>query len=182
MSTLVMPGPYGSMKGYIDSEMYLNVPVQVNRTTQKLSVGFTLQAPTELYCPLIPGLPDDLAKLCLVLVPREDLPVLGAVSMKWRSFIKSKEFLALRKEAGKLEEWVYILTGDADGRDNHWEVLVGPEGSSKVLPPMPGPMKAGFGVAVIDANLLIIAGYSVDLGTECVSDDVYQYDSRLNRY
>ncbi|WOL01378.1 hypothetical protein Cni_G10094 [Canna indica] len=170
------------MKRFGNSEVHQNVSVQINRATQKGLVGLTLQASEELYCPIIPGLPDDLAKLCLALVPQEDLPVVGAVCMRWRSFITSKECLAIRREAGKLEEWVYILTGDADGRENHWEVLVGPEDENKVLPPMPGPMKAGFGGVVVDANLFIIAGYSVEIGIECASNDVYEYDARLNRW
>lgn len=182
MLSLAMPGFVGGRKRFADSVVQLNTPVHSDLATQKVSTGLTLQAPEELYCPVIPGLPDDVAKLCLVLLPRRDLPVISAVCKRWSSFIKSKEFLMMRKEAGKLEEWVYILTGNADGSGNHWEVLVGLGDKSKVLPPMPGPNKAGFGVVVIDANLFIIAGYSVDSGKECVSDDVYQYDSRLNRY
>ncbi|WOL04191.1 hypothetical protein Cni_G12912 [Canna indica] len=182
MLSLAMPGFLGYGKTFADSEVHLKVSVQTNFPTQKFSTGHTLQAQEELYCSVIPGLPDDVAKFCLALVSRKDLPVMGAVCKRWRSFIKSKEFLVIRKEAGKLEEWVYILTGDANGSENHWEVLVGLGDKNKVLPPMPGPMKAGFGVVVIDTNLFVIAGYSVDVGKECVSDDVYQYDSRLNRW
>ncbi|THU58735.1 hypothetical protein C4D60_Mb03t17550 [Musa balbisiana] len=174
MPSLGIHGLLGARKRFVDLEVQLHVPVQTN-------LALTLRASQELYCPVIPGLPDDVAKFCLTLVPRRDLPVIGAVCKRWMSFIKSKEFLAVRKEAGKLEEWVYVLTGDADGRENHWEVLVGSGEKGKVLPSMPGPVKAGFGVVVIDANLFIIAGYSVDIGKACVSNDVYQYDSRLNR-
>ncbi|XP_065000080.1 F-box/kelch-repeat protein At1g67480-like [Musa acuminata AAA Group] len=175
MPSLGIHGLLGGRKRFVDLEVQLHVPVQTN-------LALTLQASQELYCPVIPGLPDDVAKFCLTLVPRRDLPVIGAVCKRWMSFIKSKEFLAVRKEAGKLEEWVYVLTGDADGRENHWEVLVGSGEKGKVLPSMPGPVKAGFGVVVIDAILFIIAGYSVDIGKACVSNDVYQYDSRLNRW
>ncbi|RWW10495.1 hypothetical protein GW17_00025956 [Ensete ventricosum] len=175
MPSLGIHSLLGARKGFVDLEVQLHVPVQTN-------LALTPQASQELYCPVIPGLPDDVAEFCLTLVPRRDLPVIGAVCKRWMSFIKSKEFLAIRKEAGKLEEWVYVLTGDADGRENHWEVLVGSGEKGKVLPSMPGPVKAGFGVVVVDANLFIIAGYLVDIGKECVSNGVYQYDSRLNRF
>ncbi|KAJ8494008.1 hypothetical protein OPV22_015729 [Ensete ventricosum] len=175
MPSLGIHSLLGARKGFVDLEVQLHVPVQTN-------LALTPQASQELYCPVIPGLPDDVAEFCLTLVPRRDLPVIGAVCKRWMSFIKSKEFLAIRKEAGKLEEWVYVLTGDADGRENHWEVLVGSGEKGKVLPSMPGPVKAGFGVVVVDANLFIIAGYLVDIGKECVSNGVYQYDSRLNRW
>lgn len=182
MLSLAMTGFLGAQKRLVDAEVKLNVSIQSNLATQKFSAGFSLQAQQDPHCPIIPGLPDDVAKFCLVLLPRKHLPVIGAVCKRWRSFIKSKEFLVIRKEAGKIEEWLYILTGDLDGSGNHWEVLAGLGDNSKMLPPMSGSKKAGFGVAVIDANLFVIAGYSVDIGKECVSNDVYQYDSRLNRY
>ncbi|KAG6512809.1 F-box/kelch-repeat protein At1g67480-like [Zingiber officinale] len=182
MLDLAMPGFFGVQKRLADAEVRLNVSIQSNLATQKFSAGFSLQAQQNPNCPIIPGLPDDVAKFCLVLLPRKQLPVIGAVCKRWRSFIKSKEFLVIRKEAGKIEEWLYILTGDLDGSGNHWEVLSGLGDNRMVLPPMPGSKKAGFGIAVIDAYLFVIAGYSVDIGKECVSNDVYQYDSRLNRW
>jgi hypothetical protein len=47
---------------------------------------------------------------------------------------------------------------------------------------MPGLTKAGFGVVVIGGKLFVIAGYAADHGKDCASDEVYQYDSCLNRY
>ncbi|XXG78534.1 hypothetical protein AAC387_Pa08g2465 [Persea americana] len=47
---------------------------------------------------------------------------------------------------------------------------------------MPGAKKAAFGVVVLDVKLLVMAGYMADVGASCVSADVYQYDSRLNRW
>lgn len=146
------------------------------------------QAPADFEDPVIPGLPDDVAKYCLALIPRRHVPVLGAVSKQWRAYVQSKEFLTVRKDAGKVEEWLYVLTGDADGKGSHWEVLSSSSsrlGDDKMLlPPMPGPVKpAGFGVVVLDGNLLVMGGHhSSDGGAKSVSADVYQYDSRLNRF
>ncbi|KAJ4972768.1 hypothetical protein NE237_005942 [Protea cynaroides] len=150
----------------------------------KMNPQFTFGAPDELYSPILPGLPDDVAKHCLALVPRTNFPAMGAVCKQWRSFIQSKEFISVRKQAGRLEEWLYVLTGDADRMGSRWEVLV--LGCLKneqfLLPPMPGPVKAGFGIIVLHGKLFIIAGYLVYEGAGVVSADVYQYDSCLNRW
>lgn len=138
----------------------------------------------DIDCPILPGLPDDVAKYCLALVPRPYFPVMGAVCKKWRSIIRSKEFLVVRKLAGLLEEWLYVLTMDSEGKESHWEVLDCSGHRRQLLPPMPGAVKAGFGVVVLNGKLLVIAGYSVIDGTRTgsASADVYQYDSCLNRY
>jgi len=46
---------------------------------------------------LLPGLPDDVAKHCLALVPRIYFQSLGFVCKLWRKFIQSKEFYVVRK-------------------------------------------------------------------------------------
>ncbi|GKV16086.1 hypothetical protein SLEP1_g26785 [Rubroshorea leprosula] len=131
---------------------------------------------------LLPGLPEDVAKYCLALVPRSNFPAMGAVCKKWRSYIQSKEFIMERKLAGLLEEWLYVLTADAGGKENHWEVLDCLGQKNHLLPPMPGPLKVGFGVVVLNGKLLVMAGYSVANGFASASADVYQYDSCLNRF
>ncbi|ERN10003.1 hypothetical protein AMTR_s00013p00230800 [Amborella trichopoda] len=103
---------------------------------------------SEPYCPILPGLPDDVAKYCLALVPRSDFPIVGSV---WKA--------------------------------SHWEVLGSLDGEHHLLPPMPGLSKSAFGVVVLDGKLLVIAGYVTEgSGTKGVSSEVYQYDSRLNRW
>lgn len=131
---------------------------------------------------ILPGLPNDVAKHCLALVPRCYFPTVGAVCKKWRSFITSKEFITIRKLAGLLEEWLYVLTVDSEGKESHWEALDRLGNKVQRLPLMPGSVKVGFGVVVVDGKLLVMAGYSVIHGTAAVSADVYQYDSCLNSW
>lgn len=131
---------------------------------------------------LLPGLPDDVAKNCLALVPRSCFCSAGAVCKQWRSFIQSNEFIIERKYAGRLEELLYVLTGDAVGYGRHWEILGRFGQERQILPTMPGPEKAKFGVVVLGGKLLVLGGYFVDEGTTCVSADVHQYDSCLNRW
>lgn len=165
-----------------ESKMCFTTATQNNRTGHSKVSSMQKTQTRDLYCPILPGLPDDVAKFCLALVPQSYLPVIGTVCKKWRSFIQSKEFTIVRKEAGKLEERLYVLTGDTEGKGSHWELLGSLGDEQRLLPPMPGPVKAGFGVAVVNGKLLVMAGYSVEVGTKCVSADVYQYDCRLNRF
>lgn len=132
--------------------------------------------------PILPGLPDDVAMFCLALVPRSNFPAMGGVCKKWRSFIQSKEFITVRKLAGVHEEWLYILTVDAEAKKSHWEVLDSVGHKNRTLPAMPGPAKSGFGVVVLNGKLLVMGGYSVLNDVVFASPDVYQYDSCLNRY
>ncbi|KAL3636461.1 hypothetical protein CASFOL_021008 [Castilleja foliolosa] len=132
--------------------------------------------------PVLPGLPDDVSKHCLALVPRSHFPVMGSVCKRWRSFLRSKEFITVRKLAGMLEEWLYILTMDGEGKTSRWEVFDRSGNKHRQVPCMPGPTKAGFGVVVINGKLMVIAGYRVALGSGSVSADLYQYDSCLNSW
>lgn len=132
---------------------------------------------------LLPGLPDDIAKHCIALVPRVHFQSLGSVCKRWRQFIQSKEFYAVRKLAGTLEEWLYVLTKDDDDGRIYWQVLNSVPGKWQSLPPMPGPVKTAFGFVVMDGNLLVMGGLvEDDDGIIMPSADVYKYDSALNMY
>ncbi|KAG7978835.1 hypothetical protein I3843_05G101800 [Carya illinoinensis] len=151
-------------------------------TCSKCSSQLSSQAVDDLDSAILPGLPDDVAKFCLALVPRSNFPAMGRVSKRWMSFIQSKEFITERKLAGMLEEWLYVLIMDSGGKESHWEVLDCMGQKHRLLPPMPGPVKAGFGVVVLNGKLLVMAGVSVTDGTGSASADVYQYDSCLNSW
>ncbi|KAK9108462.1 hypothetical protein Syun_024473 [Stephania yunnanensis] len=178
-----MPGFLSGKKQFEESEMYFSTAVEREPlSSQKVNSNLNRQEDNEFYTPILPGLPDDVAKYCLALVPRFKFPVMGTVSKRWRSYIQSKEFITVRKLAGRLEEWLYILTGDSKGKGSHWEILGCLDHANQLLPPMPGPTKAGFSVVVLDGNLLVMAGYSIYEGIDHVSSEVYQYDSRLNSW
>ncbi|KAL8550691.1 hypothetical protein ACS0TY_009192 [Phlomoides rotata] len=175
-----MSGSYSSKKKQVkESDMCFSNLIQQDNNPSSQSGP---KAADDCNNPILPGLPDDVSKHCLALVPRSHLPTMGTVCKRWRSFIKSKEFIAVRKIAGVLEEWLYVLTVDPDGKDSHWEVLDSLGHKHHQLPPMPGPAKAGFGVVVLNGKLMVIAGYSVADGTGSVSSDLYQYDSCLGSW
>lgn len=154
----------------------------ISKSVRKTSSCSLSQVDDDFDCPVLPGLPDDIAKHCLALVPRSHFPTMGGVSRRWRSYVKSKEFIVVRKLAGLVEEWLYVLTMDAEGDGTHWEVLDCLGNKRSDLPPMPGPVKAGFGVVVLNGKLIVMAGYSMIDGVGSASSDVYQYDSCLNRF
>ncbi|KAJ4834053.1 hypothetical protein Tsubulata_017217 [Turnera subulata] len=131
---------------------------------------------------ILPGLPDDVAKYCLALIPRPHISTAGAVCKKWRSFIRSNEFITVRRLAGLDEEWLYVLSMDSEEKESRWEVLDCLGNKRQLLPPMPGPSKAGFGVVVLDGKLIVMAGYSMIDGTGSASGDVYEYDPCLNSW
>ena len=156
---------------------------RVAKTVSKSIQDDTSNFDSDFDDTIIPGLPDDVAKCCLVLIPRRELPLVGLVSKKWREFLRSREFLSIRKEAGKLEEWIYALIRDGEGKGSQWEALTGVGNERITLPKMPGPVKSGFGVVVLDGNLLVISGqFTVNDGGKSLSSEVHKYDSRVNRF
>ncbi|XP_010105794.2 F-box/kelch-repeat protein At1g67480 [Morus notabilis] len=178
-----MPGVVTEKKRFREPIMSLFDSLKQDALVRSKSYSsLASQLPDDYNSPILPGLPDDVAKLCLALVPRSNFPAMGGVCKKWRSFIQSKEFITVRKLAGVLEEWLYILTMDAEAKESHWEVLDCVGHKTRTLPAMPGPSKSGFGVVVLNGKLLVMAGYSVINGAVFASPDVYQYDSCLNSW
>lgn len=132
---------------------------------------------------LIPGLPEDVAKLCLALVPRLDFPAMSCVSRSWKRLLQSKEFYLVRKGAGTLEEWLYALVEAPGTRTMCWQVLSPDCSKWKGLPPMPGPAKGKFGSVVVDGKLLVMGGsYEETTGSKAAAAEVLKYDSALNRW
>eukprot|EP00252_Welwitschia_mirabilis_P019208 TRINITY_DN4387_c0_g1_i1.p1 TRINITY_DN4387_c0_g1~~TRINITY_DN4387_c0_g1_i1.p1 ORF type:complete len:424 (+),score=55.21 TRINITY_DN4387_c0_g1_i1:486-1757(+) len=144
---------------------------------------FPLGIKEECTSCILPGLPDDVAKHCLALIPRSDFSSLRCVSKTWRKFIGSKEFYMARKLVGMLEEWIYILTTDSANEQMRWQVLDSSHGKWEMLPPMPGPPKIAFGYVVLNQKLIVLGGLIChDDDTLEASADVYQYDPVLNRW
>lgn len=59
---------------------------------------------------LIPNLPDELSIQIIARLPRICYPHIRLVSQKWKGTVTSSELFKLRKELGKTEEWLYLLT------------------------------------------------------------------------
>lgn len=175
---------FTSKKRFLDTSMSFCTLIthENHQVYSKSNLLLASRGSDDIDSSILPGLPDDVAKYCLALVPRRYLPAMGAVCKKWRSFLKTKEFITVRKLAGLLEEWLFVLTMDSEGKESHWVVLDCLGLKRQLLPPMPGSTKAGFGVVVLNGKLLVMAGYSVTEGTGTASADVYEYDCYLNSW
>ncbi|XP_011014059.1 PREDICTED: F-box/kelch-repeat protein At1g67480-like [Populus euphratica] len=175
---------FTSKKRFLDTSMSFSTLIthENHQVYSKSNLLVASGGSDDIDSSILPGLPDDVAKYCLALVPRRYLPAMGAVCKKWRSFLKTKEFITVRKLAGLLEEWLFVLTMDSEGKESHWVVLDRLGLKRQLLPPMPGSTKAGFGVVVLNGKLLVMAGYSVIEGTGTASADVYEYDCYLNSW
>ncbi|KAG2257419.1 hypothetical protein Bca52824_076713 [Brassica carinata] len=69
---------------------------------------------------LIPGLVDDLAELCLSRIPRSSFQIISQVCWRWRRFLRSERYGAVRKLTGSVEELMCLLV-----YDKYWEVFDG---------------------------------------------------------
>ncbi|CAI5467163.1 unnamed protein product [Closterium sp. Yama58-4] len=62
---------------------------------------------------LLPGLSDDIALMCLAMVPRGYWGVLKCVSKAWRGTFSSEDICSLRRLIKRTESWLYVLTHGA---------------------------------------------------------------------
>ncbi|XP_010531269.1 PREDICTED: putative F-box/kelch-repeat protein At1g27420 [Tarenaya hassleriana] len=138
---------------------------------------------------IIPGLTDDAAELCLTHVPRSSVRTLSRVCRRWRSFVGGEHFAAVRKSAGVVEEFMCILMESECGREVYWEVFDGSGNKLGQIPPVPGPVKRGFGVAVLGGGKIVfvggyteIEGSGINSTTVSASADVYEFDPAVNSW
>ncbi|XP_010531279.1 PREDICTED: F-box/kelch-repeat protein At1g67480-like [Tarenaya hassleriana] len=136
---------------------------------------------TDISDELIPGLPNDVSATCLALVGRSGLRDLAIVSRRWRSFLVGGDLQAVRESLGLVEELLHVLV--STGNRKQWNILDSSGRIVGILPPMPGPNKSGFGVAVLGDKILVAGGFSVIANRIfTASSDVFQFDPCLNSW
>ncbi|XP_078442483.1 galactose oxidase/kelch repeat superfamily protein isoform X2 [Wolffia australiana] len=96
--------------------------------------------------PLLPGLPDDLAVVCMARVPRADHRNLRLVCRRWYRLLAGNFFFSLRKRLGFAEEWLYVIKRDKDGKIS-WTAFDPTYQLWLPLPPLPAEYSdaVGFG-------------------------------------
>ncbi|CAL9081986.1 unnamed protein product [Musa textilis] len=94
---------------------------------------------------LIPRLPDEISLEILARVPRICYLNMKMVSRRWRAALSGAQVYRLRKELGRTEEWVYILTEVEDGKLG-WHALDPSSGRWQRLPPMPNTRSGASGL------------------------------------
>lgn len=140
---------------------------------------------------LIPGLPNDVALLCLAKVVRVALPKMRCVCTSWKHLSESKEFYDLRSKVGSAEAWLYVLTEKPTGapfkayspRLNKWFELPPTFTSSE------DSSWQGFACVALGSTLLLMGGMhqTFDAARQEylpgeVSGDVQVYNASTNQW
>lgn len=140
---------------------------------------------------LIPGLPNDVALLCLVRVRRVELLKLRLVCRTWKGLFESKEFCNLRLKAGCAEEWLYALAEKPSGApfkafdpiSNQWFTLPRMPRSSKET------VWQGFACVALGPTLLLMGGIYQSMNADVqgfssvvVCADVHIYNACSNQW
>ncbi|CAF2254990.1 unnamed protein product, partial [Brassica napus] len=124
---------------------------------------------------LIPGLADDIAELCLSRIPRSSFQILSQVCWRWRRFLRSEHYGAVRKLTGSVEELMCVLVDD-----EYWEVFDCSGNKLGRIPPVPGPLKGGYyGLVVLDGGKIVFIGGRYN---SAASADVYELNPATNRW
>lgn len=132
--------------------------------------------------PLICGLPDDIALICLARVPRKYHTLLKCVSRRWRDLVSSEEWHAYRQKHKLDEPWIYALCRDKFERvccyvldpystRRSWKLIEG-------FPPRSLKRK-GMSFEVLGKKVYLLGGCG---WLEDATDEVYSYDASTNRW
>ncbi|KAL9671749.1 hypothetical protein QQ045_009322 [Rhodiola kirilowii] len=85
---------------------------------------------------LIPGLPDELALICLAKISHEFLGVLECVCKRWRDVIRSEEYAFYKSGMGRCGDWLFVLITD-DDKSRYWKAYDPEADKWHLIPPMP---------------------------------------------
>ena len=135
------------------------------------------------HAPIISGLPDDIAILCLAWVPREYHCILRCVSKRWKSLFASIEFQHCRKAHNMQETWVYaICRRHIVGKTFYY--ALNPFSSTRswmnieCVPPQ-CCTREGMSFETVGNKLFVLGGCS---WREDATDEVFYYDAYTNAW
>lgn len=153
----------------------------------------------EVKTPILPGLPNHVAELCLARLPRASLHTLRAVSRAWRGAMARPGFQDLRAALGSTEEWLYVETWNRRTQRVSWHAFDASAGKWLALPPIPRKRGTGAGLsadgaaagtapsevfgrgsATFRGRLLVMGGKAGPAGPTL--RDVYIYSPFANRW
>ncbi|XP_078445117.1 galactose oxidase/kelch repeat superfamily protein isoform X2 [Wolffia australiana] len=106
---------------------------------------------------LIPGLPDELALLCLAQISHGHHGALECVSRRWRDALRSDDYARIKARERLCGDWLFVLTDETtpagwrayDPSADRWRPL--PRTSAETS-------HHGFGCAALDGRLLVLGG------------------------
>uniref|UniRef100_A0A1D1YV35 F-box/kelch-repeat protein At1g16250 n=1 Tax=Anthurium amnicola TaxID=1678845 RepID=A0A1D1YV35_9ARAE len=121
---------------------------------------------------LIPGLPDDLALICLSRISHGYHGILECVSRRWRDTFRSTEYSGLKAREGWCGNWLFVLTDEQhsvqwnayDPEADKWHPLpMTPKDNSE-------SSHCGFSCVTVCKKFLVLGGYYVPLAKSGSSD------------
>ncbi|XP_010940480.1 F-box/kelch-repeat protein SKIP4 [Elaeis guineensis] len=132
--------------------------------------------------PLICGLPDDIALLCLARVPRRYHHILRCVSKRWRDLLCSEEWLSCRRKNNLEETWIYVVARDKSNGNCCFVLDLDPVRRCwKLLQVIRSPClgKHGIRVEALGKKLYVLGGCTWQTDA---TDEVHCYDASKNRW
>lgn len=72
---------------------------------------------------LVPGLPDDIALMCLARLRRLEYSTLSTVCKSWQKLFKSPEFYNVRAKLNSVDPWLLVLCEDPRGDDKYDDIV-----------------------------------------------------------
>ncbi|CAI7857498.1 unnamed protein product [Closterium sp. NIES-54] len=139
--------------------------------------------------PLIPGLSDDVARLCLARLPRRSHRCARAVCRSWASLLRSQEFFTLRRTIGRHEQWLIVLAGGRGNRPFRLEafdpsLLPPPSVPSLVsLHPIRSHFLWGCQLATVGrGRYVLVIGGAVGTDAYHTQNAVWRYDGVTGRW
>ncbi|KAG2265314.1 hypothetical protein Bca52824_072393 [Brassica carinata] len=153
-------------------------------SNESFKIRKTCSSNDEEYYRLIPNLPDELSIQILARLPIICYSNVRLVSRRWRSAVSTSELFTLRKELGRTEEWLYVLTKGQDDKLS-WYALDPVSTRWQRLPPMPVIVSeseqtpfCGCAVGSVNGCLYVLGGIS---RSKTVSS-VWRFDPVLNSW
>ncbi|CAI9101828.1 OLC1v1039244C2 [Oldenlandia corymbosa var. corymbosa] len=131
---------------------------------------------------LIPGLPDDIAFICLARIPRQYHPVMKCVCVRWKDLADSEEWYSYRKRHDLVEAWIYAL-----GKDKYDQLccfVLDPSRPSRGWNRISGipsccMKRKGMRFEVLGKRLYLLGGSG---WSEDTTNEVYCYDAATNSW
>eukprot|EP00249_Psilotum_nudum_P003589 c17048_g1_i1 orf=435-1757(+) len=114
------------------------------------------------FCPLLPGLPDDLAILCLARLPLYYLMSLRIVSKSWRNALGNPQLQVLREKLGASEGSLYVETWNSQSKNVSWFAFDCTERKWRRLPPV--PIRRGLSGEIFGRTSTVMKGHLIVVG------------------
>ncbi|KAJ6373326.1 hypothetical protein OIU76_027628 [Salix suchowensis] len=135
--------------------------------------------------PLIPGLPDEVAELCLLYLPYPHQALARSVSSSWNRAITDPAFLVSKRSLSLSLPYMFVLAFHKSTARIQWQALDPRSSRWFVLPPMPCPKTVcppAFACASLprQGRLLVLGGMRSD--TETSMDSTFIYRSSTNQW